>query len=413
MKALVMGAGGQGAPCASILSRDSEVTEIKLCDIDIGVLEKVKAKINSPKLVVDKVDATNVDDIARAAEGMDVVIDLVNPAFFTNVMEAALKVGAHYVNTAWEEYLFEGVDPAGEIPVDARLMMQEDFAKKGTTALLGCGMTSGFGSNILARYYVDKLDSVKSIKVRLAKKDTTIPDEEEILYPWNPGWNPKQALLDFVIPTYKFEDKRFVVMDKPFAEPEMWDFPEPIGKTLVTHHAHEEPFSLPFSFRDKGLEYCDFKYYVNKQIAPIVALGLGEEDEIDVKGIKIKPIDVVLSKVPAPGDAFLGEDPSKFDYLDKTKLVAIMVEVIGEKDGKEITYLVHLPSMNTPRQAMYDAYGTSIISVALPAVIGAKMIFEGAIKGVIHPQDLDPNRFIELMRKSGWKNTWEEKCIVK
>lgn len=413
MKALVMGAGGQGAPCASILSKDPNVTEIKLCDIDMGILEKVSKKINSPKLKIEKVDASKIESIAKAAEGMDVIIDLVNPAFFMNILKAAKEAKVNYVNTAWEEYLFEGVEGAGEIPSDAKLMMQEEFKALGLTAILGCGMTSGFGSNVLARYYADKLDIVESIKVRLAKMDTSIPAEEEILHPWNPGWNPKQALLDFVIPTYKFEDDKFVLMEKPFAEPEMWDFPAPIGPTLVTHHAHEEPFSLPFTFRNKGLKYCDFKYYVNKQIAPIVALGLGSEEPCDVKGSKVAPIDVVLSMVPAPGDAFLNEDPSKFDYLDKTKLVSIMLRVEGIKDNKKTCYDVHLPSMNTPRMEMYKAYGTSIISVALPAAIGAKMAVEGTEKGIIHPQDLDPNRFIELMRQSGWNNKWEEKVTVK
>lgn len=413
MKALVMGAGGQGAPCASILSKDSTVTEIKLCDIDMGILEKVKAKINSPKLKIEKVDATKIESIVQAAKGMDVIIDLVNPAFFLTILKAAKEAKVHYVNTAWEEYLFEGVSAAGEIPVDAKLSMEEEFRQLGLTAILGCGMTSGFGSNVLARYYVDQLDSVESIKIRLAKKDTSIPTEEEILHPWNPGWNPKQALLDFIVPTYKFEDEKFVLMEKPFAEPEMWEFPAPIGATLVSHHAHEEPFSLPFSFKEKGLKYCDFKYYVNKQIAPIVALGLGSEEICEVKGAKVAPIDVVLSMVPTPGDAFLNENPEQFAYLDKTKIVSIMLKIDGMKDNKQVSYEVHLPSMNTPRMDMYQAYGTSIISVALPAAIGAKMAVEGTVKGIVHPQDLDPNRFIDLMRASGWKNQWQEKITVK
>lgn len=413
MKALIMGAGGQGAPCASILSKDVNVTEIKLCDIDLGILEKVSAKINSPKLKIEKVDATSIESIVKAAEGMDVIIDLVNPAFFLTILKAAKEAKVHYVNTAWEEYLFEGVETAGPLSINAKLDMQEEFKALGLTAVLGCGMTSGFGSNVLARHYVDKLDTVESIKIRLAKMDASIPAEEEILHPWNPGWNPKQALLDFIVPTYKFEDKKFVVMEKPFAEPEMWNFPLPIGAALVSHHAHEEPFSLPFTFMEKGLKYCDFKYYVNKQIAPIVALGLGSEEPVEIKGTTVTPIDVVLSMVAAPGDAFLNEDPSKFDYLDKTKIVSIMLKIDGIKDGKEVSYEVHLPSMNTPRQAMYDAYGTSIISVALPAAIGAKMAVEGTVKGIVHPQDLDSNRFIALMRESGWKNQWEEKVTVK
>lgn len=411
MKLMVMGAGGQGAPCASILSKDPDVAEIKLCDIDVDLLQKVKEKIASPKIKIEKVNATKIEDITSAAMGMDAVIDLVTPTFFTNVMEAAYKANANYVNTAWEEFLFEGFEK-DDVQLGAKLEMHDEFANKGLTAILGCGMTSGYASNVIARYYVDKLDTVESIKFRLAKKNTTISDEEEILHPWNPGWNPRQAVLDHVVPSYKFVDGKFIKVEEIFGEPEVWEFPEPIGKTLVSHHSHEEPFSVPHTFAKKGLKYCDFKYYVNKQIAPIIVLGLGQEEKIKVKGVEISPLDVILSFVPEPGDAFLNEDPSKFKHLDETNIVSIMQEIKGVKDGKQITYLIHIPNMNAPRQKLYDAYGTSLVAVALPAAIGAKMAIEGTEKGVITPEKMDPNRFMELMEKGGFEHRWEEKILA-
>jgi saccharopine dehydrogenase (NAD+, L-lysine-forming) len=410
MKVMVMGAGGQGAPCASILSRDADVSEVKLCDINMELLEKVKQKINSAKVAIEKVDASDIGEISAAAKGMDVIIDLVPPVFFMNVMKAAYLSGVHYVNTAWEEYLFENFEE-DDVTLGGKLKMYDEFADRNLTAILGCGMSCGYATNVMARYYVDKLDTVESIKIRLAKKDTSYSDEEEILHPWNPGWNPRQALLDFITPTYKFCDGDFIKMEEIFAEPEIWEFPAPIGKTLVSHHAHEEPLTIPQSFVKKGLKYCDFKYYVNKQIAPIVALGLGQTDKISVRGAEVSPIDVVLAFVPESKNAFLDEDPSKFAKLDETKFVSIMLEIKGVKAGKEITYLVHVPNMNTPRQRLYDAYGTSLVAVALPAAVGAKMAVEGTEKGVISPQDMDPVRFMELMAKGGFEHRWEETIL--
>ena len=49
-KVLVIGAGAQGAPCASILARDRDVSEIVLGDIDVGLANKVKEKIGSDKI---------------------------------------------------------------------------------------------------------------------------------------------------------------------------------------------------------------------------------------------------------------------------------------------------------------------------------------------------------------------------
>ena len=410
MKILVLGAGGQGAPCASILSKDPEVLEVKLCDIDMELLQKVKDKINHPKIKIKNLDASEEDAIIKESEGMDAIIDLSPPSFFPTVMKAAYLAKVHYVNTAWEEAMFEKYDEQG-VKLGDKVKLHDEFVKSDLTAVLGCGMSSGYATNVLARHYVDKLDTVERIKIRLGKKDTVYNDEEEILSPWNPGWNPRTALLDFIVDSYKFENGEFVKIEGAFAEPEMWDFPEPVGRMLVTHHAHEEPFSLPFSFADKGLKYCDFKYYANKQVAPIVALGLGSREKIKVSGVEISPIDVVMALVPKSQNAFLNEDPSKFKELDETKHVSIELEIKGVKNKKEITYRIHVPNMNAPRQQLYDIYGTSLIAVALPAVIGAKMAIEGTKKGVIAPQDMDSNRFIELMSQSGFEHRWQETLI--
>ncbi len=398
-----MGAGGQGSPCASILSRDKTVDKIVIGDINTETALQVAEKINSDKIEVRKVDATNVDDIAKAARGMDVVIDLVTPKFYYNVLQGALKADTNYVNTAYDKFMWDNEMQLGKKP-----KLYDEFVACGKTALLGCGMSSGY-TNVIARLYIDKCDTVKSVKVRLAKKDTSIGKYGDAVTAWNPGWDPRQALLDFKLPATVFRDRKYELKTEPFSEIEEWEFPEPIGKIPVSLHAHEEPYSIPLSFAEKGLEYCDFKYYVNMQIAPVVSLGLASEEQIEVNGVKVKPIDVILSMVPKPGDGFFKEDPATFDYLDKTKIVSIMVEVTGTKDGKEVRYNVSIPTMEAPRQETYNAYGSYKIAVALPAVVGAKMIAGGnQIKGVVFPHDLDPNEFLEVMTSTGFVHRFVE-----
>lgn len=145
------------------------------------------------------------------------------------------------------------------------------------------------------------------------------------------------------------------------------------------------------------------------QIAPVVSLGLASEEPIEVGGAMVKPIDVVLSMVPKPGDGFFTEDQSKFEYLDKTKFVSMMVEVIGTKDGKKVSYNVSIPTMEAPRRETYNAYGSSKIAVALPAAVGAKMLAGGnQIKGVVFPHDLNPNEFLDVMASTGFVHRFKE-----
>jgi len=99
-KTLIVGAGAQGGPCASILSRQEDVSTIVLGDIDIGLATRVKEKIKSDKVTVMKLDASKTEEIEKAARGADVIINLTLCEFNANIMRAALNTGAHYVDAA-------------------------------------------------------------------------------------------------------------------------------------------------------------------------------------------------------------------------------------------------------------------------------------------------------------------------
>lgn len=398
MKILIVGAGGQGGPCASILSRDQNVDEIRLYDIDAAAAERVKSKIGSSKIKTGSVNATDSDEVARAAEGVDVVLDFVMPWMAGYVMKGALKAKASYVNSAFDVPFWE------ELSDGKPLSLKKEFEDAGLTALLGCGMAPGL-VNVIARLYCDKLDEVESIKIRLGKKKTDAGPYDDFIKPWNPGWAPIQALKDCNDSAICFEDGAHKRVP-PYAGIEEWSFPEPIGKLIVTHHSHEEPYSIPSSI-GKGIKFCDFKYFLHPQPAALVALGLASDQPVDVKGVKVKPIDVAAAVLPAAGNAFLGEDPEKFAHNDACNHVFMDVEVKGKILGAEKTYLAHLPNMNVPGQALYDLFGTSLVNVALPVVTGARQILGGRYKGVIFAEQLDPVRFLELMLRTGYPYRWQ------
>ena len=182
----IVGAGGQGGPCASILSKDDSVEEIRLADIDLDAAEKVAKRINSEKIKIKQVDATNPDDVASIADGVDLVMDFVMPWMATFVMKGALKARAYYVNTAFDTPFWQ------ELVAGKPLSLHDEFKEAGLTALLGCGMSPGF-INVLIRQQCDKLDIVDSIRIRLGKHKTGGGEYDDLinLEPW---WAPIQAL---------------------------------------------------------------------------------------------------------------------------------------------------------------------------------------------------------------------------
>ena len=137
MKVLIVGAGAQGGPCASILARDKDISEIVLGDIDLDLANKVKDKIRSDKLTTIKVDAGNIEDIGRAAEGVNVIINLIVTWFCSNIMRVALKTGAHYVDASFGEPILT------QIMEKQPLGFDNEFKKAGLTALIGCGGSPG------------------------------------------------------------------------------------------------------------------------------------------------------------------------------------------------------------------------------------------------------------------------------
>ena len=398
-KVLVVGAGGQGGPCASILARDKSVTDVVLGDIDIELANRAKNKIKSDKITTVKLDAGKVGEIKSAAKGVDVIINLTLIEFNDNIRQAAVESGAHYVDAAGDYQLLEQLAKR-ELPE-----IDNEFKKAGLTALIGCGGTPGV-SNVLVKYACDKLDQVESICIRCSGKILQKP--QDIISAWDPGWSPKVAITDYAEETVVFENgeyKRY----PPFSGREEFDF-APFGKVLVSHHAHEEVFMLPH-FIGKGVKYCDFKYPVDVRAGNLVKLGFASDRPIDVKGVKVSPLDVLVKLVPSPVNAFFTEDEAVKHPVDFAKIIVIKVK--GVKSGEDVEHIIayHYNLFATTEDILeiYKKFGTINSYVALPAIVGAKMCVGGfADKGVIGPECLDPIKFLRSMADMGWPVKFQE-----
>ena len=187
MKILVVGAGAQGSAATSILSRDNNVEQVILGDINGDVARAVVDKINNSKVSHVELDVNDVDRVASIADGFDVIMDFSMPWLVPKVMEAALKAGTHYVNTAFDAPFWDEITSGKELSYD------KEFEAIGKTALMGCGATPGM-SNVYVKKYVDQLDTVENIFINCTLEGT---EELPKARPWFPGWSPTQAMIDF------------------------------------------------------------------------------------------------------------------------------------------------------------------------------------------------------------------------
>jgi saccharopine dehydrogenase-like NADP-dependent oxidoreductase len=391
---LIVGAGAQGAPCVSILARQPSVGRILLGTRELADAASVRDRLGSPKVVAAQFDARKPDEIVRSVREslatVDAVIDL-TPSFISmHVMEAALALGAHYVNTAaCPEHLAQLI--AGQ-PLD----LADRFAAAGQTALLGCGASPGM-VNIICRRYCDELDTVERIEIRAGFQ---IPAQKEMIKTWTPTWCPEQQYFDYGDPPCLFHDGRHEHMPV-FHEPETYDFGGNLGEIQLTHHAHDEQYSLPLTI-GKGIQYCCYKFPFEPAIATLYATGFTQDRVVEVEGAKVKAIDVLMALLPRPVQiAVLDPEVQKglVPLIADTEAHILIKVTAG---GKDRTIRIVTGVFFDEAAKALELFGTANVAVAYAAATGALQLAEGKTKtGVVWPEELDAARFIALANTLG------------
>ena len=413
---LVIGAGAQGGPCASILARDPEIEKVIIADINLDLCQRVQKKIGSDKVTAMKVNAGSIEEIEKAASGCDVVITLTLPKFNENIMQAALNVGAHYVDTSFGEPELLDIcardNILSQIIQGREIMFDKEYKQAGLTALVGCGGTPGF-LNVGVRYLCDKLDQVDEIKIKFGEGPVDKTHNELVSGPWNPGWSTFRALWGYAVKPAIFRNGEYDTCPI-FDQPEVYQFPEPLGEVAICQHQHQEQVTLPF-FIGKGIQHCEFKYPVDNQAATFVKMGFGGTDTIQVNGQDVSPRDVLMKMVEPPGNVFLEEDEESAKMPLESAQIWV-VEVKGKEDGKNVTYSLSEPYTfilsTEDKIKVFDLFGSTDVGVALPAVIGAKMCASGnAASGTIASECLDPDIFFKFLAETGVPLSVEDRVI--
>jgi saccharopine dehydrogenase-like NADP-dependent oxidoreductase len=391
MKCLVIGAGAQGAAAASILARASDVESFILADYDVARAEAVRAHIvadtgaaGGGKIRTVRLDAGDVDAVARLASDVDVILNFVHMDFSAGIRAAALKAAVHYVDTAsdlsWQHDLaFEG-----------RSNGDDAFKAAGLTGLSGSGDTPGV-CNAMARYGADMLDEIDALIIRCGY---VAPDAGAVVHPFDPGWSPEVALQDY-------NDKACVftggvpTLQGPFANPEVYPFPEPVGDVLICSHSHDESYTLP-RYIGKGIKECDFKYNVDPGAGTLVAMGFGDPTRVlELRdGTKVRPFEVAMALTPRPGEAFL--DTPDLDAGGGWN-AWMVIDIQGRSGGRPKHVVVRRRYSDDPATARHlvETLGTFNVGVAAAAFAGARMIMAGKTPaGVMPVEALDPLAYL-------------------
>lgn len=386
MKILIVGCGAQGSVIATELSKTEGVNEMKCVDIDLQRAKWLARMLRNAKAF--RVDAGNLDELTKTAKGVDLVVNATLPKYNMNIMEAALKSDAQYLDMA------SGIDPEPYESLEFEMTKQFDqnnrWKDRGLTALLGGGISPGT-TNVLAAYAAYKLDKVNEIHVRQGYRMLEKPLQE-----FSSAWCP-EILWTCTAKPVVFENGKLEKV-QPFTGEEIYTFPDPVGQCTTAYmlFAHEEVISLP-RFIGKGINRVDIKAFIDPMQKAIFQLGLLGTKSISVKDVKVAPRDLLLNLLPKTPTI------EKMKTMIKTGIVgndvfSIAVGVKGEKAGKKINYIFYVkgPTLGQIQKKLPGANCVSYLT-GTSASIFSEMLVKKEIraKGAFPPECLEP-RALEL-----------------
>jgi saccharopine dehydrogenase (NAD+, L-lysine-forming) len=345
---------------------------IRLCDTNFEAIKRYADWLKSDRLSVFRADAKHTEQVARLARGVDVVVNAVLPKFNLNVLKAAFKAGANYLDLAFGP------------PYDnlkRELECSGLLREVGLVAVTGAGKAPGL-TNVLAAKAADRLDEVKNIFVRLYG---SIESAEPVM-----TWSPRTLLEDCALKPVVLRDGELVEVD-PFSGEEPYVFPvQRIGTKRVWNHLHEEVFMFQRSFSSKGLKNSDLKMGGIDQIKCLYELGLLSTERVVVGGRHVVPLEVVASLLPKP--------PLQSELQAKIKSGLVrgstgceVVVVEGEKSGETLKHVLWVsdPDIKSVVHSYPMATDDSYV-VGLSGSIMACFLAEKRIRnpGVYTPEEL-------------------------
>ena len=392
-KVLIIGAGGVATVAAFKVAQNPDVfTDITIASRTKAKCDKLAKAIGNPNIKTAQVDADNVDDLVKLFNEVkpDIVMNLALPYQDLTIMEACLKTGVNYLDTA----NYEPRDEA-HFEYSWQWAYKQRFEDAGLTAILGCGFdpgVSGVYTAYAAKHYFDEIHTLDIVDCNAGNHHKAFAT----------NFNPEINIREIT-------QKGLYYKDGEWIETEPLEIHQPITypnigprESYLMHHEELESLVKNYPTIKLARFWMTFGEQYLKYLDVIQGIGMSRIDEIEYEApladgtgnakVKIVPLQFLKAVLPNPQD--LGEN-----YEGET---SIGCRIRGVKDGKECTYYVY---NNCSHQAAYKETGMQGVSytTGVPAMIGAMMFLKGLWKrpGVWNVEDFDPDPFMEQLNKQG------------
>ncbi|MGS2614373.1 saccharopine dehydrogenase family protein [Micromonospora sp. LZ34] len=395
MRILLVGAGGVGSAAVAIAARRAFFETMVVADHDPARAARAVAG-HGDRFVAATVDASSADAVAALCREHRIthVLNAVDPRFVMPIFDGAYAAGADYLDMAMSLSRPHPERPHDETGVklgDEQFAAAEKWSAAGRLALCGIGVEPGL-SDVFARYAADELFAeIDEIGVRDGANLTVDG------YDFAPSFSIWTTIEECLNPPVVWEAGRGWYTTPPFSEPEVFEFPEGIGRVECVNVEHEEVLLIP---RWVDAKRVTFKYGLGNEFIEVLKtlhkLGLDSTAPVRVGGVSVSPRDVVAACLPDP--ATLG------DRMRGKTCAGVWVRGTGVDGSPREVYLYHV----VDNEWSMKEYGHQAVvwQTAVNPVVALELLAGGAWAGVgvLGPEALPPKPFLDLL--TGYGSPW-------
>ncbi|MDR0805109.1 MAG: saccharopine dehydrogenase family protein [Oscillospiraceae bacterium] len=386
-KLLIIGAGGVAGVAAIKCAMNPDTfsdlliasrTESKCTAIKDNIARRGYTDCN---ITTAQLDADNTDETAALIDRYkpDAVLNLALPYQDLSIMDACLKAGANYIDTA-------NYEPPDEAKFEYKWQWtyKDKFKSAGLTALLGSGFdpgVTGVFSAYAMKHYFDEIEYIDIL-------DCNGGDHG---YPFATNFNPEINIREVSANGSYWQGGW--VETAPMEIKRVYDFDGVGEKDMYLLH-HEELESLAINI--KGIKrirfFMTFGQSYLTHLKCLENVGMTAIKPIIYEGREIIPLQFLKAVLPDPA-SLAGRT------VGKTNIGCIYK---GKKNGLDKAYYVYNVC---DHEECFREVGSQAISytTGVPAMLGAKMILDKTWtgSGVFNIEEFDPDPFMDGLNKNG------------
>lgn len=373
MRMLVLGAGQQGSACAYDLLTHTD-HEVTLADLRVDDLPGFLRPFLGGRLTAIPADARDPAALREVVRGAAATMNALPYYLNLAVTEAAIDAGSHLCDLGGNTEI-----------VLAQKALDERARERGVSVVPDCGLAPGM-VNILAEYGIRQLDRTRSVRILVGglPQHPEGPLDYQIVY-------SLEGVLDYYTTRSWVLRGGEPVQVEALSEPEEIDFPG-VGRLEAFHTAGGlSTMAQRYAGEVERMEYKTLRYPGHAEVMRAIRdLGLLGGEPVEVGGVSVTPRDLFIA-VAGPK---LRKDPRL-----SPDLVALRVEVAGEKDGRERTLRWDLLDRYDPSAGITAMMRTTGFSLAITGALQA----DGQVPPGVHTPDeaIPAERYIEALRERG------------